>query len=207
MEKTIEHQIKTEQMEAVARSTKGMPIGQRVRAVGYKVITSEQLSERFACKAIEDAQNAAIKAKLISDFCGKEGKTWADLETEGYALQDHNSSYAITFETPEEKVERETKEAQRKTKGISFFSLMTFDMIPRNHKASARKKNCIVRMEKLDEYLEEIPPRVMDSLKVARMCGLSKFAVAYPVLEDAPQPDPVLVAHLGDKLIEIDMWE
>jgi hypothetical protein len=60
----------------------------------------------------------------------------------------------------------------------------------------------------LDDYVEEtIPTRIYENIKLAKQCGLVKFKVCYPVLEDATQNDPVVVGILKGKMFEVGYWE
>lgn len=81
-----------------------------------------------------------------------------------------------------------------------------------NAALTIHKVTGFVKVEALDDYMgDTIPDRVLDSLQVAREAGLKEFLVAYPALKVdkviLQQHDPVLMAKLGDRLLEIDYWE
>lgn len=224
--------ISVAEARRVAQETRGWPIGQRVRKVGWKMVSEKDLRDRFACDAIEKKQNELIRERLIRDFCagscatenpislGEFSRKYVVRESPGafriFELEEAEKGRALQAPTalgsydvvvdlrPIEQARRGILDGSiwEQIRGI-YSEKLGGNPAPRE----AKRVRCQVRHEKLDEYLEEIPERVLESLQAARSCGLQKFSVAFPVLEEAPQPDPVLIAHLGDKMIEIDYWE
>lgn len=67
---------------------------------------------------------------------------------------------------------------------------------------------CSVKTKPLDEYMEqEIPDYCIDQIEEARGFGFKDFEVAYPVLEEAPQLDPVILAKFGEFKVWITFFE
>lgn len=91
--------------------------------------------------------------------------------------------------------------------------------------AEAYGVNGSVVFNPIEDYMAEIPERVMGSYLAARALGFTEFLVAEPKIENAgpflgvkveekvinvvfPQPpDPVLIGILNDVMFEIDFWE
>jgi len=72
---------------------------------------------------------------------------------------------------------------------------------------------CKIKYVSWDRYMgEEVPERIMEAFKVAKKVGFDKFEVAFPIMEDKPLIDPVLLGLFKDekgtkRKYEISRWE
>lgn len=68
--------------------------------------------------------------------------------------------------------------------------------------------NASLIRDSLDSYVsDKIPEYVLERIEIARELGAKEFQVAYPIMGDRPQNDPVVLAVLGNNFIEIAYWE
>lgn len=205
-----------EQRIGILEETKQMPVGQRCRKLQYPIVTMEQLAERFAVHKIATAYNAQQVETVYIELAKQNGISLEEahkrfsVDLKNGIAQENNRD--VTWVT-----------TQVVSDSNSLISMGSWEQeilrrLNNGPKITAIPvKHCIGRVviEALDHYMgDEIPPRVLDSLEVAKECGLSEFMVAYPVIDikditvtTRQEHDPVLLAKLGDKLLEIDMWE
>lgn len=194
MEKVINANVEaTKGNKTQVEELKKWPLGQALLKAGFKPITKEQMRERFACDAIEKRANVELKAKAE-----KEGKEFMD-ERDGFGSGGTLMAIPRTIETLQARHERLRKRLRTKPKEIVY------------------GVECTVEHESLNSYVqEEIPERCLGSVLLAIELGVPKqqLFVAYPMLAEVKQEDPIIIAEIVGKgngtniiLMEIDFWE
>lgn len=67
---------------------------------------------------------------------------------------------------------------------------------------------CVPKIVELENYIEgDIPISVYKKVEEAKKNGLKDFFVAYPVVYENPQVDPIVYAMLGEEMIWIAQWD
>jgi len=212
----------TKANESKIEELKEIPTGQAMLRAGFKLVTPMDLYKRFCCGQIEDRANK--KRKEADEKETAEKAKDSDLDESTKLIQPQLGPLTVTASIMKEEnlrrlsgtgimgwFGRETKrqrqistkqmEGQRQVLGgvMSFGSELIM---------SANRFRCIVNYIKLDNYVDDkIPDRCYENVKLARSLGATDFEVAFPVLEEVPQLDPVIVTRIGDRMFEIDMWE
>jgi len=166
---------------------RSLPKGQRFVKSGFKSITMAQLRERLGVNAMNKSPATDHRWKWL------EGKgldmSTVDKIVTTMAFSTMMDSFRVYF----------------KDGTNQHYSPMDVK----------RETSVIVKLEALSTYVrDEIPARCLQSVKRAKRMGLSQFHVAFPVMEEVPQRDPIILAKWEGKVgeensvyLEIDMWE
>jgi hypothetical protein len=172
-----------------------LPLGQRFLKAGYKVITTEQLEERFCCDKITEGEIKKAREKIdkqVQDF--RASKWWRK-----------NTKFKI-----------ENLPSHEASLGRTTPFLRRYSFIRAVNKSVSKTIDesyleCILETESIDDYVATtIPERCLESLKKARQIGMTHFNVIYPILGHKRFKDPVIVGASNDKfdpMYEIDFWE
>lgn len=204
-----------QRMEIVMDSPR-LPVGQMCRKLQYPVVTVADLEKRFAVKMLADHYNGREVERILVDLAKsnlvpyEEVKKRVTVNLEDSTYRDSESAENRLFDIMlmyEAFASRGMRSSERQKPKPEAKAI----------RGAIKAKYCkgLVKVESLDAYMgDEIPARVLESLEVAREAGLTDFHVAYPVIEvkevevrQEQQKDPVLLAKLGDRFLEIDMWE
>lgn len=192
--------------------TRGLPVGQRCMRLQYPEVTIKDLEARFAVHAIAAAQQRQEEERFYREIA----------EAYRCSPEEARKRFALDLERG---IYSESRGIEMRM-AVDMMDAMRFNQMmrsgqwdPINDRVMVRSKTVkmkritgAVKMDRLDDYMgDTIPDRVLDSLEVAKEAGLRDFYVAYPVLKveevTVQKEDPVLIAKLGDRMLEIDMWE
>lgn len=177
----------TTQKETEKKTSFQKPLGQRVLDAGFTLTTRGRLRERFACEKMQKQVNDKIEKRFW--------KTVEEAKKNGFPI--------VHFAWKSDNV----LDITLRRKGIMA---SMFPDVPERaiYICSERFKICDVGFTPLEEYVEDkIPERCYANIDRAKKLGLKDFEVAAPFIGDMPKADPVIVARLGNKWFEIDMWE
>ncbi len=187
METTIE-----DRLIIAAIETEGMPFPQRVLRSGLKRVTIPQLYERFACRAIEDAQNEIVLKTTIPNLqitgASNLEKSRMRIEIESGSAPDRpeeiykNAVILHKWLAGEvliwddgsfgEPIEQDT-EYRTDGKRVSWGEQCCIPLY-----------ECAVETKPISEYSDEIPDRVLRSYMAAVSLGFTEFSVAFPVVRE-----------------------
>jgi hypothetical protein len=196
--------LTTEKRLEIVAESPALPVGQMCMKLKYPFVTVAELETRFAVHVTAQAFNRHEDARIINELAGKYGIQSAEAIKRFHV----NLEEGIFID----EVERERQMKRLMDDRFGFPASWERIGTTRIH---AKLYKGRVAVEALDAYMgDTIPDRVLESLYVAREAGLTDFHVAYPVIDvrdvvvtQEQQKDPVLLAKLGDKFLEIDMWE
>lgn len=201
--------LTTEQRLEILTESPKLPVGQMCRKLAYPMVTVKELEDRFAVKVLAESYNRQEVERIHVDLAK------ANL----VPLEEVKKRISVDLKTS---TFLDSEEVDFRRLAMEMMYSMRGESVSRKPEAKrirgpikAKFCNGIVKIEALDAYMgDEIPARVLESLDVAREAGLTDFHVAYPVIEvkevtvtQEQQKDPVLLAKLGDRYLEIDMWE
>ncbi len=219
---------------AIALETANYPTAQRVLRSGLKRVTGKDLYERWAIEATVTAQNESIRAKMIEALeimptgaIEIDQETMNGMHSRHYGGRSFGSSGNHVPRIPE----------FWETVGHKFSGNTASYVITKNGEEGRESYNVTqhafwkgvtgsVQFLPIENYMTDIPERVMHSYLAACELGFPKFLVASPHIEAAhwggvqfkvgettlmeglPRvSDPVLVGVLNGIMFEIDYWE
>lgn len=199
--------LTTEQRMDILAASPKLPAGQMAMKLKYPTVTVKELETRFAVHVTAKKMNSLEEARVINDLAGT------------YKIQSMEAIKRFTVNL-EAGTYLDRVAAMERLRNASVWErnmLIGLNNGLFNRGTPITAKHCTgrVAVEPLDAYMgDEIPDRVLESLYIAREAGLTDFHVAYPVIDvkdvvmrQEQQDDPVLLAKLGDRYLEIDMWE
>jgi hypothetical protein len=170
-----------------------VPLLQRLLRKGYKVVTIEQLKERFCIDKIAEEMNSKNIEKLIEKY-KVQGYKKFKVEKASYGRLNLYASKWWPWIGPENSGYKEGIPRLQGNINLCDINLLT----------------------------DNIPDRCLVSMKKAKEIGLTEFVAATPVVEQRRMKDPVLLGvikeideersnlkhtYYNKVYVEIDMWE
>jgi len=170
-----------------------MPRGQRMWALGFKPVTPAEIETRLSIALInEKILRPQVEIAIITSLrrSNVSHTNISEIEIFGVVWYRSIRSIGFNFSVPKMPV-------------VLYGTVEQYGQL------------AIVKYSKLKEYIgDRIPQRCLDDMKRAKAFGVRDFYVAYPVIDQTPQTDPIIVAKWegeigkeGSTMLEISWWE
>jgi len=210
--------MKTTITEAIADKTEeelisigNLPLGQKLLALGIKPVTYNDLRVHFCADELEKKMNAPILYEERKTRVLKNWETHQDKRKYRRKLKKHLESKPAFMKTEKWEKEKGRLEEASKTgeyKGDDYYLYHMASLSLGFNMFSSHRYQVTIKYQKIDEYMEDtIPQYCLDQIEQAKQIGMDNFEVAYPVVEEVKQPDPVIISRLGDKMIWVTFYE
>lgn len=179
---------------------KKYPVAMALTKAGFKQIKHEDFHKRFACQAITDAYNKQQINKARKDLKELNEKRGMELKNCNPDREIGKIEFRI-FEDgyPKLRVNHECYGGENAAELLLGFEGY--------HDREYRGGECVVKVNKLDYYAEDIMPKhCAEVLDLSKQLGAFNFYIAYPVLVEMRKKDPIVFCILKDKPLLMPIW-
>jgi len=208
MKNSITEAIQSKSEEELI-SIGNLPLGQKLLALEIKPVTDQDLRTHFCADQLEKKLNAPIiyrerKERVMEKWVKHERKREYRRKLKEHLKNKPAFLNVSSWEKEKSELEYSSRTGDEYSRP-HYSNIMSYDF---DFGFGSNRKRVVIRYSKLNDYMEDVIPQYcLDQIEEAKKIGMDNFEVAYPVVEDVKQPDPVIISKVGDKMIWVTFYE